>query len=72
MIKLTSFIVLTHFFQFNQLKILSFKFNIFKLNQQIFFYSVLEHGKYWKSPWNVVHHGKSCKNMVYSIYDLSG
>jgi len=34
MIKLISFVVLTHFFQFNQLKILSY---FFKLNHQYFF-----------------------------------
>jgi len=43
MIKLIYFIVLTHFFQFNQLKI--FKATqvtyFFKLNQQYFFYSAL-------------------------------
>jgi len=40
MIKLISFIVLTHFFQFNQLKILRQAIQVtyvFKLNQQYFF-----------------------------------
>jgi len=40
MIKLISFIVLTHFFQFNQLKILRQPAYLhFKLNQQYFLYS---------------------------------
>jgi len=42
MIKLISFIVLTHFFQFDQLNILRQPrlLTFFKLNQQYFFYSV--------------------------------
>jgi len=45
MIKLISFIVLTHFFQFNQIKILKATqvTYFFKLNQQYFFYSVSNH-----------------------------
>jgi len=41
MIKLISFIVLTHFFQFNQLKIKATLVTYFKLNQQYFFYSLV-------------------------------
>jgi len=44
MIKSISFIVLTHFFQFNQLKIKATRLLIFfKVKPTIFFYSVMGH-----------------------------
>jgi len=42
MIKSVSFIVLTQFFNFNELKILRQPGYFFKLNQQYIFYSVLK------------------------------
>jgi len=43
MVKLISFVVLTHFFQFNELKILrqpGYFLYFFKLNHQYFFFTV--------------------------------
>jgi len=39
MFKSISFIALTHFFQFNQLKVLRLGYLLFKLNQQYFLQS---------------------------------
>jgi len=51
MVKFISFIVLTHFFQFNELKIKATRLlTFFKLNQQYFF---LQCDGYFKSRLNV-------------------